>query len=251
MENKKRILNTRPEAQAGKLSELLSQAGFEPVEVPLVSIVPYNQDGLRAVDPSDYTGLFLSSANGLRIFREFLPKELHNEWIKKPLYTLSSGISSKWEELGGIPGFCSGQSSLEGFLDEFNGADDPGNQMWLHPCSLKTRLDPGEFKKKQITVHNFPVYAPSLPDGTEERLQKELPGADAILFFSGSAVENFFQCLESWKPEAAIQALKGKQLFCLGPSAAQALEKQGVTGYHRAKRTDNEGMVEVLKGFYD
>jgi len=258
------VINTRPKDQSGELSELLRRAGFEPVEIPLVGIEP-EEEGLariRKLQPRGFTGIFLSSPNGLRVLEaELLPNEAE-AWIKKPFYLVGGKSAPFVESLGGRVNFFPQEASLEGFLKEYSPSDaakadvSSGTaaagmvlaQRWLHPCSLSTRLDPAAFKKRGIEVENVPVYRPALPADAGGRLAKEGAAADAVVFCSGSAVGHFFASA----PEMAARLGQADGLYAItiGPSASKALADRGVDRFSEAPRADNTGLVDALKAAF-
>lgn len=73
---RRRILVTRAAAQAGRLSEALRAAGFDPVEVPLLEILPLESaQKVAELDHalqglSSYDWLILTSANTVRVLGE-------------------------------------------------------------------------------------------------------------------------------------------------------------------------------------
>jgi uroporphyrinogen-III synthase len=250
VKHKLRIINTRPAGQAGALSGLMREAGFEPVEVPLIVIIPLQDADISSLDPEKYNGLFFSSINGLRIFLNNLKSRAGSGWLHKSVYTFSSKVAGKWKEEGGTEGFCSQSGSLQGFLEEFTLPDGDAGPVWLHPCSLMTRLKEQEFRGAGITVHNFPVYTPSLPDRTGEVLEEKLPGAAGVLFTSGSAVDNFFNCLACLRNRSTNRHIQGKAFFSLGPSASEALKRHGVHGFHQAQVPENKSLVAAVSDYF-
>ena len=157
------VLNTRPEDQNTELTALLRAAGFDPLEIPLVDVVP-DPEGLgriRRLQPSGFTGIFLSSPNGLRhLVGGLVGNELEAR-MAKPFYLVGGKAAALVREKGGKVAFFPQEASLEGFLKEFSPAgvmhaEGVGSltvtgvkmaQRWLHPCSASTRLDPAAFRK--------------------------------------------------------------------------------------------------------
>jgi uroporphyrinogen III methyltransferase/synthase len=71
----KRVLVTRSREQASALSALLAEQGAEPVEIPVLKIVPpdsFNDLDRALASLSDYDWVVFTSANGVRIFLERL-----------------------------------------------------------------------------------------------------------------------------------------------------------------------------------
>jgi uroporphyrinogen-III synthase len=78
--NRPVVVNTRPREQAADLSRLLRAAGFEPLEVPAIEVVPsFNAEErasiLERLRVGAYTWLVLPSQNAARFFPEALPNQ--------------------------------------------------------------------------------------------------------------------------------------------------------------------------------
>lgn len=250
------VLNTRPADQNAALSAKLKAAGFEPLEIPMVDIEadPEGLDRLRHLHPGRFTGVFLSSPNGLRFMAaELLPADLE-PWMAKPFYLVGPKAGELVRRHGGQVAFHPAEASLDGFLKEFAPAAQ-GNagvtglvlaQRWLHPCSTATRLDPAAFRKKGIEVENVPVYRPGANPDAAGLLAKGAAGLDAVVFSSGSAVAHFFAVAP---PELAGRLGKkdGVLAVSIGPSTTQALIEKGVEQPCEAAQADDAGLVDALK----
>jgi uroporphyrinogen-III synthase len=258
------VINTRPADQSAELSELLRAAGFEPVDIPMVDIVPdeEGQARLRKLQPAGFTGVFLSSPNGLRHMEStLLVTELEN-WMAKPFYLVGPKAGALVEKLGGKVAFHPREASLEGFLKEFSpaaamhAAGTGGlvvtglvmKQRWLHPCSASTRLDPAAFKAKNVDVENLPVYKPGMNPDAARRLTEEGPRANAVVFCSGSAVEHFFAAAP--RLAATLGKADGPFAVSIGPSTSQALSDRGVERCRQAVHADNPSLVDALKAAF-
>lgn len=248
-----KVLNTRPVGQNRELSALLSKAGFEPIEIPLVDIFPL-EDGLRKMlrlNPSDYTGIFLSGPNGIRQMQAGLDVDFE-DWMRKPFYLVGGKSKGLIESLGGQVMFYPKEASVEGFLKEYTPAENTGGivfaQRWLHPCSVATHLDPAAFRKLKVEIDNVPVYRPELPSDAAARLHAEFKGLEAALFCSASAVDHFFKAA----PElgVALGTSEGMLAISIGPSTSRALSSHGVEIYHQASSADSQGLVKALKSAF-
>lgn len=246
-----RIINSRPTERNSDLSRLLTQAGFEPVEIPFVDIRPHEEGQAKAAatPPQGFTGIFLSSPNGFRHFRDALLVIQLEKWTEKPFYLVGGAARALVEEAGGKVAFFPEEASLEGFLKEFRPVTEPGRlpmaQRWLHPCSLSTRLDPAEFRKRSIEVVNLPVYKPGAPADLAPRLEEKGKGAAAILFCSGSAVGNFFEAAPGMA--SLLGRKEGLLAVSIGPSTSAALRKHGVETLVEAQHADDASLVDALK----
>ncbi len=245
-----KVVNTRPADRNQELTRLLRQAGFAVAEVPMVEVRAdaEGQAKAAALQPSGFTGIFLSSPNGLRHFQEGLLASQFERWSIKPFYLVGPAARVLVETAGGRVAFVPQEASLEGFLKEFQTQPAPGlplAQRWLHPCSTSTRLDPAEFRKKGITVVNQAVYRPACPDDIAARMAKDGKDAAAIVFCSGSAVENFFKSAPDLA--AGLTKPKGPVAVSIGPSTSKALRDNGVTDIHQAQHADDLSLVDTLK----
>lgn len=250
------VLNTRPADQNGGLSALLRAAGFEPLEIPLVGIEPEPEglERLRRLQPNGFTGIFLSSPNGLRqMAAGLMPVELES-WMAKPFYLVGPKSGDLVREHGGRVAFHPREASLDGFLKEY-APSSQGNsgvtglvlaQRWLHPCSASTRLDPAAFRKKGVEVENVPVYRPGANPEAPGLLERHAASLDAVVFSSGSAVAQFFAAAPP-----ALSARLGKKdgilAVSIGPSTSQALAEKGVEQRCEAVHADDSGLVDALK----
>src|SRR6267142_1468048 len=118
------VINTRPADQSAELSDLLRRAGFEPLEIPMVDIVP-DEEGLlrlRKMQPSHFTGIFLSSPNGLRHMEAGLLVTEMEGWLEKPFFLVGGKSAGLVEKLGGRVAFYPQEASLDGFLKEYTPA---------------------------------------------------------------------------------------------------------------------------------
>lgn len=246
-----RIINTRPADRNQELSRLLGQAGFESVEIPCVEIRADEEGAAKAasIAPNGFTGIFLSSPNGLKYFQEALLASQFEKWTDKPFYLVGGAARSLVEAAGGKVAFFPEEASLEGFLKEYRPFTEAGRlpmaQRWIHPCSRSTRLAPAEFKKKGTEIINLPVYRPAAPADLGDRLRTLGLGAAAVLFCSGSAVENFFQAA----PElaAGLGGPNGPLAVSIGASTTRALRERGVAEPREAQHADDSSLVDVLK----
>ncbi len=242
------VLNTRPSDQAGALTQRLKEAGFGCHELPLVEIKPVAEmeTPVASLNPEDFQGLLFSSPNGVRHFLRLLSPGLRNAWFSLPVSLVGPGAIPEVEKAGGRVHFLPVRASLGGLLEELPPPLLP--EKWLHPCSQATRLDPADFLSKGITAVNLPVYYPALPSDTAERLQKVWPRLGAVVFCSGSAVENLFAAAPALA--AHLGRTNGPVAVSIGESTTAALLRHDVTAPLQARRSDNAGLVEILREAY-
>ncbi len=236
------VLNTRPESQAAELSELLNQNGYHPVEIPLVELVLISEGlaTLTRLSSDEYDGILLSSPNLIPLLVEMnapvLKKLAAKEW-----YLISKQAQFQVEAIGGKVAFVPKNASLEGFYKEFPAR---AGLRILHICSRVTRLDPKLFLERGITVRNLPMYTPHCPTGVASQLQVVWPQLRAVLFASGSAVQNLFTA--DTQRAKTLGSEKGPLPISIGPSATEALLAEGIENFRQAETADNAGLVAAL-----
>ena len=250
------VINTRPADQGEGLSTLLKAAGFDPLDIPLVDIEPESEGlgRLARMQPSGFTGIFLSSPNGLRQMAAAMSAAELEPWMAKPFYLVGPKAGGLVRKLGGQVAFHPAEASLEGFLKEYVPSAQGSSgvtglvlaRRWLHPCSVSTRLDPAAFRKKGIEIENIAVYRPGPNPAAPALLSKHAGSVEAIVFCSGSAVEHFFAAAP---PDLASRLGKkdGVLAVSIGPSTSQALAAKGVDYCRQADRADDAGLVDALK----
>jgi uroporphyrinogen-III synthase len=241
----KSVLNTRPRGQAETLSALLREARYAPVEIPLVELA-LMPEALAALPAQgrDCDAFLLSSPSLLSWLEGRLTESARVRLASKPWFLISAGARAQVEALGGRVAFAPKRPSLTGFLAELPPRE--GLRL-LHLCSAETRLDPAIFARRGLTVRNWPLYAPRLPDGAAARLQAAWPEAGAVLFASGSAVRNLFAA----DPQLGrTLGAEGPAAVTIGPSASEALDAAGIAGYRQAPTADNAGLMAALAAVF-
>jgi len=239
------VLNTRPRDQASALSVLLRQAGYQVYEVPLVelALLPEGLAALRSHATQDCDGLLLSSPNLIPQLASRANHGLRETLIGKPWYLISQRARAQAEAFGARVAFAPKVASLQGFLSEL---PQPKRELrLLHLCSEKTRLDVSDFAAKAVQVVNLPVYSPQCPPTASKELEALWPKLQAILFASGSAVQNFFRVVPALGKK--LGTAQGPQPISIGPSSSEALTAHGIAIPCIAPTADNEGFLAALK----
>jgi uroporphyrinogen-III synthase len=236
------VLNTRPREQAGRLSEALADAGYQPREAPLVELA-LSAEGLAALQnrAQNADAFLLTSPNLLAWFTERMDAAGKKILASKPWYAISPSAREPIESLGGRVAFTPRRASLRGMLEEF--PSRPGMRL-LHLCSSETRLDPADFAAIGVTVENLPVYSPRCPESAGADLQAAWPGVQAVLFASGSAVRNLFRVAPDLG--RTLNSENGPKPVSIGPSATEALQENRIAHPLLAPTADNAGFIAAL-----
>jgi len=255
------VLNTRPKAPAASseedassaLSRALKDAGFAPLDVPMVELVLLHDalDLLAKLSDKHYDGILLSSPNLLPLLKA-AGRALPPAWLAKPWYLIGPRAQGEVEALGITVAFVTEHdASLEGFLREI---PQQQNLRLIHPCSSKTRLEPALFTGKGIDVHNMAVYEPRCPAGAAEALALAWPKlreggrGSAVLFASGSAVHHLFEAA----PHLArtLSEEDGPVPVSIGASTTRALRMYSVERSVQTPSPDTSGFLATLNTLF-
>jgi uroporphyrinogen-III synthase len=199
-----KLVVTRPEEDAGSLSEKLKARGYEVISMPLLRIVPHED---AAIPDKPYAALLATSANAIRS-------------LKTP------------ERFRGLPIYVVGPQSLAvakaaGFTSaEAHGGDVSGLASWmaenLRPSSkpllylsgAETSGDlAGTLQKRGFEVERIVLYD-AVPAGAIDR--NALERADGVMLYSPRTAR-------IWS-ELAPENLAGQMThYCLSTNVAKAL----------------------------
>lgn len=247
------VLNTRPQGHDPSetaLNAALRAAGFDPIAVPLVELVPLPEALalLGRISKEHYDGILLTSPNLLPLLKAS-GREVPKAWLDKPWYLIGERARADVEALGARVVFVPrGEASLEGFLEEI----PPQNNLRLiHPCSTKTRLEPALFLGKGIDMHNMAIYEPHCPAGAAEALEHAWPRLSprgAVLFASGSAVHHLFETAPALARTLTLE--DGPVPISIGASTTRALRMYHVTRSHQAPTADTAGFLAALRAAF-
>ena len=263
------VVVTRPAHQNRRLLELLSEAGAEPIALPVLKI-----DELELSDPIrdavagvvDHDWLLFTSANAVEVFA----RRLHDFY--DPVLTKSGEadrIPGLFAELaartkvGAVGGatrsaleahgvgveLVAGEGSGEALAEALGPA--PGPASVLLPRSdvadddLVRRL-----KAKGWSPLPVSLYGPRPADPPVEALERVRRGDyDAITFASGSAVRAFVEKVGS-PGGLGLSDPDGrrKMIVCIGPKTARAARDVGFEVGAVADEASDAGIVRAIEG---
>ena len=250
----KRVLVTRTRDQASELSELLRQQGAEPIEFPLIRVVPPESfDELDATLEriEKYDWLLFTSANGVRAVADrlrALGQDVRS--LKGPkVGAIGSKTAEEIERLGIRVDFVPSRFVAEAVVEEF--PEDPSGLSILLPRAEDAReVIPDRLSERGAVVDVVAAYrtesdVSDRSDGSvaSDRIRDMLASGDIdiITFTSSSTVRNFVKLVGASVPE-------GVKIACIGPITAQTAESLGLTPTIVAEEHTIEGLVKALAG---
>jgi len=271
----KRIVITRPRAQAATLAEKLSALGAQPILFPTIEIAPMADDAplqaaLRRL--AEYHWIVFTSANAVAVFtrqadgrgvqlnaptpdamgrgvqlnapppdNRSMAVEAHGFQTQRDaprLAAVGPATARALESRGLSAAFIPDEYVAEALAA---GLDDvAGRRVLLPHAELAREALADDLRRRGAIVDEIAVYR-TLPAAPDPAGLAELKrGVDAITFTSASAARNFARLLAGEAPSgAAIMA-------CIGPVTAAAAREAGLPVTVVAAEYTLDGLVAAL-----
>ncbi|WP_447986918.1 uroporphyrinogen-III C-methyltransferase [Nitrospira sp. Nam74] len=247
----RRILVTRAREQAGELSALLAEYGAEPVEYPVIQIVPpesWHELDDALVDLSRYHWLVFTSVNGIRPFMERLQSKGQDARALSGLRIGCIGPRTA-EELaryGLNADLIPAQFQAEGLIEAMTRAGVSGRRVLIARAAVARDILPDELRAAGAEVHVVTVYRTIRPLGEVKQLKDQLAARDLhiMTFASSSTVRNF--CALFSNRDEMRKLTSGVAVACIGPITAQTAEEEGLPVTIMAKDNTIPALVEAI-----
>lgn len=243
----RRILVTRPRAQAADLVEGFEALGAEVVTVPLIRITePSNPNPLReavaALESFDW--IVFTSANAVLRFWTALRAAARDTGHLDAIRVCAIGPATAAEVAreGRRPDLVPEQHVAEGILAalEQEGVELSGKRILIPRSELARPMLSDTLRRRGAVVVDPPAYAnepePEAADAVRRLLQGE--GFDLVTFTSGSAVRNFAALID---PSEATW-----DVACIGPLSAAAAREAGFTVAVEAREFTVRGLIAAV-----
>src|SRR5687767_10943767 len=243
----KRILITRPRAQADEFAGKLRSAGLEPIFFPVIEIQPIQENVAleRALAKLDcYDWLVFTSVNAVDVvFDRYSPIKIGNGSGVK-CAAIGPKTAEALQARGITPDFVPDEYVAESILPGLG--DLRGKWVLLPRAEIARQALPEAICEAGGIPHEIAVYKtlPAQPD--PEGLAALKLGVDIITLTSSSTVRNLVRIAREHGLDPL--ALPGNPLFiCIGPITEQTAREEGLANLVTAKEYTTQGMVEVLK----
>ncbi len=244
----KRILITRPRAQADKFANLLAAQGAQPVFFPVIEILP--AEDMSALDRTlrtlnQYDWLVLTSVHGVDAFYNRL-EVLEIKRIPPRVRVAAVGprtaraVSERGAWVEHVPDEYIPEAMLPGFGDNIY-----GKRFLLPQSNLARTTLAGEIRSAGGLVNEVIAYrtVPAEPDISEVNALRS--GVDIVTFTSPSTVHNFVYIVR--KNGLDPLNLPGAPMFaCIGPVTKKAAEEVGLVDPIVANRYTSDGLIEII-----
>jgi uroporphyrinogen-III synthase len=237
----KRILVTRPRAQAADLCDKLAALGAEPIQFPTIEIAPL--DDYTALDKAvaklaDYQWIIFTSVNGVSAFwqRLTVARKDSNALDSIRVAAIGPATARALEKRGIVAQFIPDEYVAEAIVEGISHVR--GRRILLPRADIAREALAVELEQRGALVEEIAAYRtlPAAPD--PHGLAELVRGVDVITFTSSSTARNF--C-----------ALVGRETFgaavaCIGPITAQTVRELGLPVDMMATEHTMDGLVAAL-----
>ena len=218
----RRIVITRPRAQASDILEMLARQGAIGVPFPLIRIEPV-EDGM--VRFAAYDWILFTSVNGVEHFfrragEGALPAKIGSVGPATAEALRIRGLAAAFQ-----PAEQTGAALAEG-IAALEGSAISSSRI-LIPCAADASESTARILREAgASVQELPVYrtVPDVP--AEEDLARVSRGVDAVVFMSGSAARAFRALVE--RTPSLAPAFEHAVVACIGPSTAESARAAGL-----------------------
>jgi uroporphyrinogen-III synthase len=248
----KRVVITRAALQSSELFEKLTKRGAIPILLPLVSFsAPENYAPLDAalLDWEQFDWVLFTSANAVRAVisrRIEIATQAATPSGKRPHVAVVGPATCEEAERAGFSADYLARTHLGVALAEELGERLRAQRVLL-PRSDRANPDlPATLQRLGAKVTEVIAYRTLAPSDTDqERVKQAIRGqANAVLFFSPTAVHNFAE-LAGREQLPLLQSTLA--LVAIGPITAGALRESGVQRMVMAADTTTTAVVDALE----
>jgi uroporphyrinogen III methyltransferase/synthase len=231
----RRVVVTRPRAQAGALADVLEELGAEVVAFPTIAIAPALDDEAltqAVAAASGYDWIVFTSANGVHTFFEHFAGAGRDvrELARVRLAAIGPETAAQLRRRLLNPAIVPADYRAEGLLDAL--ADEPlaGRRVLLPRAAGARSVLPDGLRARGATVDEVLAYRAVPPtDADVVGLRTALEGGtiDALTFTSSSTVRNFVTLLGA--SDAARLVRDGRPaVACIGPVTSETARELGL-----------------------
>lgn len=235
----RRVVVTRTRTQASQLSRALAQLGAEPVEVPVIEIVPPSDGGaslaasVAALDTYDW--VVFTSPNGVERTFAHLPDT--RAFGRARVAAIGPGTAAALERYRVVADLVPDRYVAEGLLEAFPDPPEGGGRVLLARAEQARPVLPDGLSAQGWTFEVVAAYRTDAPAPAEGALDA-LAEADAITFTSSSTVTRFVAAfgVDAVPPVVA----------CIGPITASTARDAGLEVAVEATQHTIDGLVAAL-----
>ena len=244
------MLVTRAAHQAGKLSEALRELGAEPVEVPVLEILPPRSfealdAALRQFD--QYHWLILTSTNSVRVFAEraaalgIASGSFSAIKVAAVGDATAAAARNAGLQVGFVPDSYVAESLVEGLF-----ARTAGQRVLLVRAAVARDVIPDALRASGATVDVADAYRNGMPAAAPQLLRSAVSSRiDAATFTSTSSATHLAEAAQG---AGVPWPLAGVPAISIGPITSSSLRELGWEPVAEAREHDIPGLIAALVG---
>jgi uroporphyrinogen-III synthase len=237
----KRILITRPRAQADDFAANLRVAGFEPIFFPVIEIQPIEDNFAleRALSKIGcYDWLVFTSVNAVEVVLPQLP-----DGSLPQIAAIGPKTAEALQRQGITPNFVPDEYVAESILPGLG--DLRGKWVLLPRADIARKALPEAIFEAGGIPHEIAVYRTLPTQPSPDGLAALRSGVDVVTLTSPSTVHSFVTIARQNGLDPL--ALPGNPVFaCIGPITEQAAREEGLGNLMTAREYTTEGLIEVI-----
>ena len=238
----KRILITRPRAQAGDFATNLRAAGFEPIFFPVIEIqtVENNVALERALSKLEcYDWLVFTSVNAVDVVFDAIGRIATFPKVA----AIGPKTVKALQSHGIVPDFVPEEYIAESILPGLG--DLRGKWVLLPRAEIARKALPEAIFEAGGIPHEISVYKTLPAEPSSEGLAALRSGVDIVTLTSPSTVHNLLAIARQNGLDPI--ELPGNPLFaCIGPITEQAAREEGLTNLVTATEYTTEGLIDAI-----
>jgi uroporphyrinogen III methyltransferase/synthase len=246
----KKVLITRPAAQAASFAEKIVEIGGEPVVFPTVEIV--TEPDLRLLHQAlgkieSYDRIIFTSLNAVDIFfAELAARQVDIRSLQGArLCAIGPETRERLRLRGLFTDIMPRQFCAEGILQALQGKLQPGQKVLLPRARNARPVLPEGLRRQGVSVDEIYLYRASVPKTPDTSIVAQIMKGtiDIITFTSSSTVSNFVKLLG----KNNISRLPRKiMIACIGPITAATARKNRLRVALEAKDYTTDGLIAAI-----
>ncbi len=248
----KRILVTRARQQASVLSKLLYERGAQPVELPIIDILPVtNTEELnRAIlNLSQYQWLIFTSVNGVEaFFQRLYDMKLDSRALDGlKIGAIGPATAKTLEARGIVPDYIPEVYTSQGFIAGLKSHAISGQRFLLPRADIADKELAQGISQLGAEVHEVAAYRTVPVTEAISQVKETLSSGqiDVITFTSSSTVSNLMAVFKEERP-----LMNNTKVACIGPKTVDAAKKAGLKVDIVAKEHTIPGLVAAIEDYF-
>jgi uroporphyrinogen-III synthase len=242
----KRIVITRPRAQAAGLMRLLAERGVQPIACPAIEIAPlltFAALDAALEDLAAFDWVVFTSANGVKAVWERLSPEQAAALASRRVAAIGPATAQALAQRGLAAAFVPEEHVAEAIVPGLG--DVAGKRVLLPRAELAREALAQQLASLGAEVLEVAAYRTLPAEPSAEALAALRAGVDAVTFTSSSTVRFFAQQL------AAHDLVLGTAaVACIGPITAGTAREVGWPVDVVAAVYTTQGLVDALEQFF-